>query len=82
MALLYYRGSVILAHFEIIPILAYINLTDPSPAHLTGGLCPLTSAPIPQKIWPLTASIGMIGPLWYTSFSLNSEILFLPLLNF
>ncbi len=30
MALLYYRGSVILAHFEIIPILAYINLTDPS----------------------------------------------------
>ncbi len=50
MALVYYRGSVILAHFEIIPILAYINLTDPWPAHLTGGSTLWPPLPSPKNL--------------------------------
>jgi hypothetical protein len=52
LTLLYYSGPIVLGNFEIIPILTYLCLTDQDP---------LTSAPIAQKIWPLTALIGMIS---------------------
>jgi hypothetical protein len=46
-ALVYYRGPIVLADFEIIPILIYLNLTDPWFPHPTEGSAPLNPLPSP-----------------------------------
>ncbi len=57
-ALVYYSGPLVWGDFEIFPIQAYLNLTDPLAKQ---GAVPSDPRSHNQKIFPFTASIGMIS---------------------